>query len=158
MTGPGGCDVSMKVFNLGCSHDHRFEGWFGSSEDFASQHERGLIECPMCGDRTIRKLPAAPRLNLSHAQADDSPKASPQPAPAPAQLQALWLKVARHIRENTEDVGQRFAEEARRIHHDEAPNRGIRGVATPEESAELAAEGIEVFSFPMPKGLDEPLQ
>ena len=158
MTAQGECDVSMKVFNLGCSQDHRFEGWFGSSEDFASQRERGMIECPMCGDRTIRKLPAAPRLNLSHAQADEAPKAAAQAAPTPAQLQALWLKMARHIRENTEDVGHRFAEEARRIHHDEAPNRGIRGVATPEESAELAAEGIEVFSFPMPKGVDEPLQ
>src|SRR5690606_36569749 len=58
---------SMKVFNLACGHDHRFEGWFASAEDFDGQLERGLIECPVCGDRTIRKLPSAPRLNLSGA-------------------------------------------------------------------------------------------
>ena len=66
--------------------------------------------------------------------------------------------MARHIRENTEDVGERFAEEARRIHYQEAPARGIRGVATPQESESLADEGIEVFSFPMPQAGKEPLQ
>ncbi len=146
--------MSLKVFNLGCAHDHRFEGWFGSADDFASQLERGLIECPMCGDHSITRLPAAPRLNLAGTQ-------SATPASktlSPAQVQALWLKMARHIRENTEDVGGRFADEARRIHRDEAPSRGIRGVASQEEAAELADEGIEVFSFPMPRGADEPLQ
>lgn len=150
--------MSMKVFNLGCSGDHRFEGWFGSAADFDSQLERGLVECPMCGDREVRKLPAAPRLNLSHGSSNDAGGAAASAVLTPAQIQALWLKMARHIRESTEDVGARFAEEARRIHHREAPDRGIRGVATPEESAELAAEGIEVISFPMPKAVDEPLQ
>lgn len=147
----------MKVFNLGCTQDHHFEGWFGSADDYASQLARGLIECPVCGDTSIRKLPAAPRLNLSSSQAE-SALAAPA-SPTPEQLQALWLRMARHIRENTVDVGDRFAEEARRIHYEQPPQaQGIRGVASREEAAELADEGIEVFSFPMPKASNEPLQ
>lgn len=149
------CAVSMKVFNLCCAHDHAFEGWFGSADDFESQCSRGLIECPMCGDKVVRRMPAAPRLNLSSSQ---PPKANALQADGAGQLQALWLKMARHIREHTEDVGERFAEEARRIHYHESPERGIRGVASPDEAAALADEGIEVFSFPMPKGSTEPLQ
>jgi hypothetical protein len=147
----------MKVFNLGCAQDHRFEGWFASAEAFESQRERGLVECPVCGDQSVRRLPSAPRLNLSSA-GRDAPKAGEAGALTPEKVQALWLRMARHIRENTEDVGERFAEEARRIHYRDAPNRGIRGIATREEAAELAEEGIEVFSFPMPKGSNEPLQ
>jgi hypothetical protein len=148
----------MKVFNLSCAQDHRFEGWFASAEAYESQLERGLVECPVCGDQSVRRLPSAPRLNLSSSAARpeaDSPAAA---ALSPEKLQAMWLRMARHIRENTDDVGERFAEEARRIHHHDAPNRGIRGVATREEAAELSEEGIEVFSFPMPKGSNEPLQ
>lgn len=158
----------MKVFNLACGHDHRFEGWFASAEDFDGQLERGLIECPVCGDRTIRKLPSAPRLNLSGAtepaamRAPGKPEAAvPAPvgaAPTPQQLQAMWMKLARHLVDNTEDVGENFAEEARRIHYQESPERGIRGVATAEERAELADEGIEVFAFPLPRSLKDPIQ
>lgn len=78
--------------------------------------------------------------------------------PSREEVQALWLKMANFIRANTEDVGERFASEARRIHYQEAPERGIRGVTTPEEAAELADEGIEVMSFPLPKGPSGPLQ
>jgi len=158
----------MKVFNLACGHDHRFEGWFASAEDFDGQLERGLVECPVCGDLAVRKLPSAPRLNLSGAtepppsRAPASPQAgAPAPAgaaPTPEQLQAVRMKLARHLVENTEDVGENFAEEARRIHYREAAERGIRGVATSEERAELADEGIEVFAFPLPRSLKDPIQ
>lgn len=154
----------MKVFNLACEHDHRFEGWFGSAEDYESQQARGLVGCPVCDSREVRKLPAAPRLNLSGA-AEPQPPARAEAAQPPGQqrpdpraLQAMFVKMARTLIENTEDVGQRFAEEARRIHYREAPERGIRGVASPEEARELADEGIEVFSFPLPAALKEPLQ
>lgn len=150
--------MSMKVFNLSCANDHLFEGWFASAEDFDSQLARGLVECPVCGDPAVRRMPTAPRLNLSSAPEPRQRPAEGGTAPTAEQIQALWLRMARHIRENTEDVGERFAEEARRIHHRDAPNRGIRGVATREEAAELSEEGIEVFSFPMPKGSNEPLQ
>ncbi len=149
--------MTMKVFNLGCAQDHRFEGWFASADTFESQRERGLVECPVCGDQSVRKLPSAPRLNLS-STAREEPRSPEAAALTPEKVQALWLRMARHIRENTEDVGDRFAEEARRIHYEDAPSRGIRGVATREEAAELADEGIEVVSFPMPKGSNEPLQ
>lgn len=148
----------MKVFNLSCAQDHRFEGWFASAEAYESQLERGLVECPVCGDQSVRRLPSAPRLNLSSSAARQEPESPAAAALSPEKIQAMWLRMARHIRENTEDVGERFAEEARRIHHRDAPNRGIRGVATREEAAELSEEGIEVFSFPMPKGSNEPLQ
>jgi hypothetical protein len=154
----------MKVFNLACEHEHRFEGWFGSAGDYDSQLARGLIECPVCSSHAIRKLPAAPRLNLSGAT--DKP-AAPTPGrpgvpapntPDPRAVQAMVLKMARALIENTEDVGERFAEEARRIHYREAPERGIRGIATPDEARELADEGIEVMAFPMPSVLKEPMQ
>jgi hypothetical protein len=144
----------MKVFNLSCSNEHTFEGWFGSADDYDSQLAGGLLECPVCGDRAVRKMPAAPRLNLSSGE---RPRA-PDQAAANAQLQGLWLKMAAFIRDNTEDVGERFAAEARRIHHQEAPERGIRGVASPDEAAALADEGIEVMSFPMPKLPSGPMQ
>lgn len=147
--------MAMKVFNLACEHEHAFEGWFASAEAYDSQLERGLVECPMCGSRKVERRPSAPRLNLSSASAE-APK--PGTPPTPERVQALWMKMARHIADHTEDVGERFAEEARRIHHEEAPVRGIRGVASREETAELQAEGIEVFSFPMPKLPKGPLQ
>jgi hypothetical protein len=150
----------MKVFNLACEHDHRFEGWFGSAEDYDSQLARRLIECPVCAATAIRKMPAAPRLNLSGAsEAPAMPKAAAPGMPLdPRAVQALFMKIARNIVENTEDVGDRFAEEARRIHYNESPERGIRGVASPDEARELADEGIEVVSFPLPPVLKEPVQ
>lgn len=149
----------MKVFDLCCEHDHAFEGWFASAEAFESQLDRGLVECPICGTKSVRRTPSAPRLNLSSPPPADVQPAAQAPSPPSAQqLRELWLKTARFIRENTEDVGERFAEEARRIHYDEAPARAIRGVASRDEARSLADEGIEVFSFPMPKGPAGPLQ
>jgi hypothetical protein len=150
----------MKVYNLACEQGHRFEGWFGSAEDYDSQLSRGLIECPLCADTAIRKMPAAPRLNLSGAS---EPPATPKTAAPgmpldPREVQAMFMKMARNIVENTEDVGDRFAEETRRIHYRESPERGIRGVASPDEARELADEGIDVFSFPLPPVLKEPVQ
>ncbi|HMN80825.1 MAG TPA: DUF1178 family protein [Burkholderiaceae bacterium] len=155
----------MKVFNLACEHDHPFEGWFSSADDYDRQLAQGLIECPMCASKAIRKMPAAPRLNLSAAQPPAVTESRgpgtgtpPGAAPTAEQMQALWMKMARHIIGNTEDVGDRFADEARRIHYHEAPARGIRGTASREQAADLEEEGIEVFSFPLPKALKEPLQ
>jgi hypothetical protein len=151
----------MKVFNLRCEHDHRFEGWFGSSGDYDSQLASGLLECPLCSSRSITKLPSAPRLNLSSALRDETAVAATGEAGVPDAVQAareLVMRMARSLVRNTEDVGDRFAEEARRIHYREAPERGIRGIATREEAHELSEEGIEVFSFPIPAAAKEPLQ
>ena len=140
----------MKVLNLRCTHDHRFEGWFGSEEDFQSQHERGLVECPMCADKTVTRLPSAPRLNVSNLR---EVVAVRPPDNAQAQAQSQWMRAVRHLMDNTEDVGERFPEEARRIHYGEVQERGIRGQASREDADALREEGIEVMAVPVPAAL-----
>lgn len=152
----------MKVLDLRCANGHGFEGWFASEEDYMAQNGRSLIECPLCADKLISRMPSAPRLNLSGAREVVPVEAPPKPAtPAPSQpadLQAVWLATVRHLVRNTEDVGPRFAEEVRRIHYGETPERGIRGQATREEREALLDEGIETLAIPVPRGLDGPLQ
>jgi hypothetical protein len=133
----------MKVFNLTCVADHRFEGWFGNAEEFERQLHDGLVGCPMCDSHEITRLPSAPRLNFGAEAANVV-------APTAEQLQAAWLRTVQQVVSNTEDVGERFAEEARRIHYDRAPERGIRGLATELERQELADEGIEVLQVQIP--------
>jgi hypothetical protein len=154
----------MKVFDLQCSQGHLFEGWFGSDDDFQAQTARGLLACPLCNDAEVRRLPSAPRLNLSGAQA---PQATPAAAPAAtttatvartADMQSAWLQAVRQLVERTEDVGERFAEEARRIHYGEVAQRGIRGQASPEERQALLDEGIETVAIPLPASMKGPLQ
>ena len=146
----------MKVLNLQCSQRHAFEGWFGSEEDFQGQLERGLVECPMCGDTGITKMLSAPRLNLG---AQPEPSAGQDVVTRPdAEMQKAWLKMVRHVMSNTEDVGERFAEEARRIHYGETEDRGIRGQASREETQALLEEGIGVLPLPIPKALKGPVQ
>jgi len=176
----------MKVLNLQCAHQHAFEGWFGSEDDFQSQLARGLIECPLCSDCHITKLPTAPRLNLggysalknenakaaqpgsmtsSEPSIELSPSSSPlsdnPPRPVPlvsAADQGLLLKALRHVMEHTENVGSRFAEEARRMHYGDAEQRSIRGQTSTQEALELLDEGIEVMALPLPAALKETLQ
>jgi len=164
----------MKVLNLRCANGHGFEGWFGSEEAFLDQNGRALIECPLCADRVISRLPSAPRLNLSGAR-EPTPVSASQPAASaatsamaqgtarvdsmqPAHLQAAWLAGVRQLLARTEDVGTRFAEEARRIHYGEAPDRGIRGQASAQEREALLDEGIETVTIPVPRALDGPVQ
>jgi hypothetical protein len=147
----------MKVLNLRCAHDHRFEGWFASDEDFASQGERGLMACPICDDKAIVRLPSAPRLNVSTPRGDAA-----HPAPvgeiAVARAQGRWLRAVRDMLARTEDVGDRFPEEARRIHYGETQHRGIRGRATAEDASALRDEGIEVVALALPEALKNPVQ
>ncbi len=152
----------MKVLDLRCANDHRFEGWFGSDADLQSQQERGLLTCPVCGHNEVERLPSAPRLNLSSSRAEnahkgDTAKTAEGEGGAPAALQQRYLKAVRHVLANTEDVGDRFAEEARRMHYDEAPERGIRGTTSREEAQELAEEGIEVMPLLVPDALKQPV-
>ena len=148
----------MKVLDLRCSHGHGFEGWFAGDDEFLDQNGRGLIECPLCGDRVVTRLPSAPRLNLSRATAEETPAQAPAKVPAAPDPQGLWLQAVRHVLATTEDVGERFADEARRIHYGEVEARGIRGQATPEQREALRDEGIEVVPLPIPAALKEPLQ
>ena len=148
----------MKVLNLQCSTGHGFEGWFASEDEFQGQLARGLVECPLCGDHAVAKMPSAPRLNLGAAEPAPAP-ARQEVAKAPnAAVQAAWMKMVRHVMAHTEDVGERFAEEARKIHYGETEERGIRGQASREETEALLEEGIGVLPLPLPKGLKGPLQ
>jgi len=152
----------MKVLDLRCAQDHRFEGWFASEEDAQSQISRDLVQCPVCGDHAVSRLPSAPRLNLSGATAKPAQEQvrNAEEGKADAQqmmqaLQAHYLKAVRQVLAQTEDVGERFAEEARRMHYEEAPERGIRGSATPEDVQALADEGIETFPLIVPDALKQ---
>lgn len=151
----------MKVLDLQCSASHVFEGWFGSEDDFRSQLERGLVECPVCGDTHVTKKLSAPRLNLG-ASEPAAPAAAPPrqevvaAAPA-AELQAAYLRMVREVLAKTEDVGERFVEEARRMHYGETQERGIRGQASPDETKALLEEGIPVLPLPIPKALKGPV-
>jgi hypothetical protein len=168
----------MKVLNLRCANGHGFEGWFGSDDDFMAQNGASMIECPLCADKIVTRMPSAPRLNLSGAKAPketasatsenkaeaSATAAGPSTAAAtpspdmPADMQAAWLGAVRKLMARTEDVGPRFAEEARRIHYGEKPQRGIRGQATPAEREALLEEGIETVAIPVPRALEGPLQ
>ena len=175
----------MKVLNLQCGQQHSFEGWFASEGAFQSQLEHGLVECPMCTDRDIKKLPSAPRLNLSglesvgsgsqrgaqnaNAQAnasavDHSQKAvaggpdasSGRPEANRFSEQAAFLKAAREVLAVSEDVGSRFADEARAMHYGDSESRSIRGQASLHEAVALLQEGIDIL--PLPALLKETLQ
>jgi len=145
----------MKVLNLQCAHGHGFEGWFASNEAFDAQLAGGLVECPLCGGKEISKGLSAPRLNLGAGKETAAASA----ATAPGQDSGgRWLRAVRELMASTEDVGERFADEARRIHYGEVKERGIRGQATREESAALAEEGIAVMQISLPEALKETLQ
>lgn len=150
----------MKVLDLRCGLDHRFEGWFDGDADFEAQLARGLVACPLCNATDITRLPSAPRLNLSGAReaALVAPQGNQDIVEPIAAAQAAWMHAVRAMMANTVDVGDRFAEEARRIHYGEQEQRGIRGRATPEEARALQDEGIEVVAVPLLPGITEGLQ
>ena len=161
----------MKVLDLQCAQGHGFEGWFGSEDDFQSQQARALVQCPLCGDASISKKLSAPRLNLSRASApepsdraersersEEGDKALAVAGPQDADLAKRWMEIGRHLMANTTDVGQNFAEEARKIHYGETPERGIRGQTSAREARALMEEGIGVLPFALPEALKGPLQ
>lgn len=144
----------MIVFDLLCAGGHRFEGWFASAADFASQNERRLVACPACGSASVERIPSATRANLG-AQ---PPKVEKKPEKTPemegkdafAIAQILYSRMLDELLTKSEDVGKQFPEEARRIHYKEAPARAIRGQATDKEHDELVDEGIPVARLPVP--------
>jgi len=143
----------MIVFDLLCGEGHRFEGWFGSAGDFASQRERNLLSCPSCGSAKVKRVPSATRANLgAPAPKAPHPKLPAQPAKTPdmegkdpfAVAQMLYSRMLDELLTKSEDVGKDFPTEARKIFYNESPARAIRGQATNEEHQELMDEGIPV--------------
>lgn len=155
----------MIVFDLACRENgHTFEGWFGSSDDYARQQERGLVTCPHCGSAEVDKAVMAPRVArkgnqvpaLSRSAPPSSPASAPAPvtsAPLPAEAMALMHKLATMQAEalkSSRFVGSRFAEDARAMHYGEREAEIIHGQATVSEAKELIEEGIAIAPLPFP--------
>jgi hypothetical protein len=144
----------MRVFRLCCARGHDFEGWFSSQEDFARQQAQGEIHCPLCDERIVARLPSAPYVNTGARGTQTLPVASRSGTGAP-ELAAAFAALKAHVVANTEDVGRRFPEVARRMHYGEEKEHGIRGRVTVEEAVELHEEGIEAVAMPPGLVLDE---
>lgn len=145
----------MKIYDLLCAKEHRFEGWFSSAADFAGQKKKGLLSCPSCGSDEVRRVPSASRVNLGAQAPTQAPASQPTPAGAEGKdafaiAQMLYSRMVDELLAKSEDVGTAFAEEARKIHYEEAPARAIRGKASDEEHQELVDEGIPVARLPIP--------
>ena len=151
----------MKVLDLQCALGHTFEGWFVSEGDFVTQLARSMVQCPLCGDAAVHKMLSAPRLNLSTSRQDKGSEgkvvATPPSVPDNS-IAVAWLELARRIVANADDVGERFADEARKMHYGETEERSIRGKTTVEEACALLDEGIEVLPMLLPPALKETLQ
>ena len=147
----------MIVFDLLCGEGHRFEGWFGSADEFARQRDRSLLSCPSCGSAMVKRVPSATRANLG-APEPKTPKVPSQPAKTPdmegkdpfAVAQMLYSRMLDDLLTKSEDVGKEFPAEARKIFYNESPARAIRGQATNEQHQELLEEGIPVARLPVP--------
>lgn len=158
----------MKVLDLHCPAGHVFEGWFASEDDFQNQLQRKLVQCPVCGDSDVTKRLSAPRLNLGAQPPKAAQASQPVPAAAPPlpaaspeisaearahlqSMQAAWMQWSRKVAQSSEDVGKKFAEEARRIHYGETEERAIRGQTSAREAMELIEEGIGVLPLALPE-------
>ena len=133
----------MIRYALTCDHEHGFEGWFGSSADYDDQHARGLLECPVCGSKAVRKQIMAPALaGVKKTARDESA------GPARTMMMQAMGAIRRPVEENFDDVGDTFAREARAIHEGRAEERGIYGQATPKEVRDLVEDGVPVAPLP----------
>ncbi|OBX20296.1 hypothetical protein A9995_00765 [Erythrobacter sp. QSSC1-22B] len=147
----------MIVYDLHCAQGHRFEGWFGSSDDFADQQNRNLVECPECGSQDVGKAPMAPAVPLKGNQRtsavipkDGKPVTNREIPPEVQQaMRALAEAQVKALRKSTY-VGDGFAEESRAMHYGEKDVEAIHGKATVREAKELIEEGIAVAPLPFP--------
>ena len=160
----------MILYRLRCRKGHEFESWFKDSKAYERQEKRSLIGCPTCGNSKIERAIMAPRIGKGSRKTEIEVPAAPAPAPAPApspeqqqmatlarkmpkELRDALLKVRVEVEKNCEHVGDKFAEEARKIHYGESDKRGIYGQTSEEEAEALAEEGIEFGRLPwIPRG------
>ena len=145
----------MIVFDLKCGKDHVFEAYFADSATYERQIEAREVACPFCGDVKIAKAPMAPNIAVNNkargepvADKAKAPARQPPSPPEMARAMATLRRMRTHIEQNFDHVGQRFPEEARKIHYGEAESRNIYGDATKEEAGALAEEGIEIGELP----------
>ncbi|GEP60312.1 DUF1178 family protein [Reyranella soli] len=161
----------MILYRLRCSKGHEFESWFKDSRTYERQEKKSLIGCAVCGDGKVERAPMAPRLGKGSKKVEvEKPVAEASAAPAapspdqqqqmaalarhmPKELREALLKVRAEVEKNCEHVGDKFADEARKIHYGESDKRGIYGETSEEEAEALAEEGIEFGRLPwIPRG------
>jgi hypothetical protein len=147
----------MIVYDLECEHSHRFEGWFGSASDFDSQLTGKMLSCPICNSGNVVRRPSAAYVSTGAVEKPQRRREQSSSISVPQQYAnvspEMVAKIVEHIVKNTEDVGNKFPEEARKIYYNEAPERHIRGTATSRDVESLREEGIEVVSLPVPPHL-----
>jgi hypothetical protein len=143
----------MIRYALNCDHGHEFESWFPSSSAYDKQAKRGLLSCPQCGSGKIDKAIMAPRLSGTNREAlPEAPAPKNQVAMLSSQEREIRTKLKElrdHLTKNADNVGQKFPEEARKMHYGEIEHRSIYGEASPEEAKGLAEEGIEFHPLPI---------
>jgi hypothetical protein len=132
-------------YALSCDNDHDFEAWFSTSSDFDDQARRGLVECPLCASRQVRKQIMAPAV---HGASKRGPEGPADAAKSQTMVMEAMKQVREHVEQNFDYVGDAFAREARAIHEGEAENRGIYGEATPGEVRALKQDGVPIASLP----------
>lgn len=140
----------MIVLDMECEHAHQFEGWFASSEAFEAQREKGLVSCPVCGSQKILRRPSAPHVARG-TPAPDRQADTARQEEKPVQILEKLLENLRQQADRMENVGTRFAEEARKIHYGDAQERPIKGQASIREAADLIEEGINILPLPQKK-------
>ncbi len=142
----------MIKYSLICDSDHEFEAWFGSSEEFDKQTKRGFVECPVCGSSHVEKMLMAPSVSGTRKSTDAENTlpvaAMPTPPQLPPEMVDQFRQFKKHVEANADNVGEKFPEEARKIHYGETEARGIYGQATLEEAAELLDEGVGLMPIP----------
>ena len=143
----------MIVYQLSCQDGHDFEGWFASADAFDRQADAGQLACPACGTAEVRKLPSAPHVHTTGMPPPAEPKIDKD-----AERRRALQSLKTFLLANTDDVGRRFAEIARRIHYKEEESRGIRGQVTPDEAEELREEGVPAYPVPPEIVLGEDIQ
>ncbi len=150
----------MIRYALSCDKGHGFDSWFQDSGAFDKQARRGLVTCPHCGSAKVEKAIMAPRVSGTRKRGprNETPPAMPATgdkapvamiSPQEQEFRAKLKELREHIVKNADDVGQKFPEEARKMHYGETEHRSIYGVASPEDARELADEGIEFMPVPI---------
>lgn len=142
----------MVIYDLTCDNSHGFEGWFSGPDNFQEQHSQNQIACPVCGSTAITKLPHTCAVHMKREEAPAPAARRSEPAtPTPEQFKEALIQVHHHVRNNFEDVGAHFAQEARRIHEGETDERPIHGTATVEEREALDDNGVPYTMLPKPE-------
>ena len=142
----------MIKYALRCAHGHEFEGWFRNSADYDAQDARGLLSCPVCGTSDVSKQIMAPAIARTGSVTREGDKAA-RLAAFKRDFNESVRRARDYVAKNFDPVGDRFPEEARKIHYGETEHRQIYGKATPQEAKELVEEGVTIA--PVPQPLDE---